>query len=102
MEEDEPADSEEDAGEADKCFFEKEIENFVNRKAAAVQNVKNVHALTWGQCTEVPRTRTDASPDCDKFKISHNSMELSKETKGTCFQFEEQKCICHRAARRHW
>jgi hypothetical protein len=74
-----PAD---DADAIDTRIFEKEVYEYVNRKAKHTENSRKLVLLILGQCTEYLRAKLKALPEYLGIKEDFNVFNLIKAIKG--------------------
>jgi hypothetical protein len=81
-----PADN---ADAIDVRIFEKEVDEYVKRKAKHTENSKKLFLLILGQCTEYLRAKLKALPEYLGMKEDFNVFNLIKAIKGITHKFEE-------------
>jgi hypothetical protein len=81
-----PAD---DTDAIDVRIFEKEVDEYVKRKAKHTENSRKLFLLILGQCTEYLRVKLKALPEYLGMKEDFNVFNLIKAIKGITYKFEE-------------
>jgi hypothetical protein len=86
-----PADVGTTATATDKRIWEKEIDEYVQRKAKLTSNCKKLYALILGQCTEHIISKLESLDDFKEIERALDVIKLMKAIKGVLYQFEGQK-----------
>jgi len=86
-----PADPATGAGATDTRIWEKEVDDYVKRRNAYVQNHGKASAIIWGQCSDGMKARLAASPFYIAYEKKKNCVSLLKEIKAISYKFESQK-----------
>jgi hypothetical protein len=81
-----PAD---DADAIDVRIFEKQVDEYVKRKAKHTDNSRKLFSLILGQCTEYLRAKLKALTEYLGMKEDFNVFHLIKAIKGITYKFEE-------------
>jgi hypothetical protein len=78
------------ASETEKRKWTKRVDTMVCREDCFDEDLKKVHSLIWGQCTEL-----QAKDGCDQMKAECDTVELLKSIKDCVFKFSDQKKAAH-------
>ena len=81
-------------GEIDKTdlrIWEKEVDEFVKRKTAYVQNKQALYMIIWGQCSDTMQARLRSLDVFEKIESNKDCLRLLKEIKGITYKFESQR-----------
>jgi hypothetical protein len=75
----------------DKQIWEKEIDEYVRRKAKLTTNCEKLYSLILGQCTEHMVAKLESLDDFKEIERGLDIIKLTKAIKGVSYQFEGQK-----------
>jgi hypothetical protein len=78
-----------DADAIDTRIFEKEVDDYVKRKAKHTENSRKLFSLILDQCTEYLRAKLKALPEYVGMKEDFNVFNLIKAIKGITYTFKE-------------
>jgi hypothetical protein len=81
-----PSDPVTDASETEKRKWTKRVDTMVHREDRFDEDLKKVHSLIWGQCTELLRAKLQAKDGCDQMKAEHDTIKLLKSIKDCVFK----------------
>ena len=68
-----------------------EAKQHIIEKSTLTENVKAAYSLIWGQCTEVMRAKIEALQGHTTIELQLNGIELLKEIKQVCYNYDSQK-----------
>jgi hypothetical protein len=85
-----PADVEATATATDKRLWEKEIDEYVRRKAKLTANCEKLYSLILGQCTEHMVSKLEYLDDFKEIERALDVITLMKAIKGIAYQFDGQ------------
>lgn len=85
------AETDEEIDKTDLRIWEKEVDEFVKRKTAYVQNKQALYMIIWGQCSETMQARLRSLDIFEKIESNKNCLGLLKEIKGITYKFESQR-----------
>jgi hypothetical protein len=86
-----PDDPPDTATKTETRIWEKEVDEYVQKKLYIDENLKNLYSLIWGQCTDVIRARIEALDEHEDISNQGDSIKLLKAIKSLVFNFESQK-----------
>jgi hypothetical protein len=72
-------------------IWEKEIDEYVRRKAKLTANCEKLYSLILGQCTEHMVAKLESLDDFKEIERGLDVIKLMKAIKGVSYQFEGQK-----------
>jgi hypothetical protein len=74
-----------------KRIWEKEIDEYVRRKAKLTVNCEKLYSLILGQCTEHKVVKLESLNDFKEIERCIDVIKFMKSIKGVLYQFEEHK-----------
>jgi hypothetical protein len=74
----EPADSADNATKTQIRMWEKKVDEFLKHDTYLEENLKTVHSLVWGQCTEVMRQKVKATKYFKTLSANRDGLGLLK------------------------
>jgi hypothetical protein len=89
----------------EKQIWEKEIDEYVRRKAKLTANCEKLYSLILGQCTEHMVAKLESLDDFKEIERGLDVIKLMKAIKGVSYQFEGQKYqdeALHKAMKRFY
>jgi hypothetical protein len=88
-----PADPDDDTNKTMNRIWEKEVDEYVKRKTYLEDNMKTVHSLVWGQCTDVMRQKLESLDTFDTITANGDGLALLKAIKDPLYNFQSQKYL---------
>jgi hypothetical protein len=92
----EPADPTAAATMTQLRIWEKSVDEHVKRKTYLVENMKTVYSLVWGQCTDVMRTKLEATNNFKTLSTNGDGLGLIMAIKDLVFHFKSQQHLYQR------
>jgi hypothetical protein len=86
-----PADPADNKNKTLKRIWEKEVDEYVERKTYLADNVQTMYSLVWGQCTDVMRQKVEALTIYEALTTNGDGLALLKAIKDLVYNFQSQK-----------
>jgi len=74
-----------------KRIWEKKVDECMKKELVLEENMKTLHSVIWGQCTELMRQRIQALPEHKNMNSNADSLALLKAISNQAFNYKSQR-----------
>ena len=85
-----PADLPSTATATEKLVYDAKVKEIVKKEIKQEEDTEKLYSVVWGQCTPAMKAKLKALKEYEAIKDELNTIELLKEIKKLCYNFQEK------------